>query len=266
MLQAIRKIILPAARSGRAGWRTAAAAGALGVLYALVAGLADRVLLPDVALRTDWRALLQAALWTGAAMAALGAMVGAPEQRALGVLAGALATGLWFTARGAMPLGWGGFVLLWTFIPSVTLGVPLAVLLRLLGGGFGLALRSRRAAASGVAIVLLAGTAGYMARMPQRAVLALRNTQALVRDTLAQPAAAALPMALRSAADFRTAAGTNFALEQYPAATAPDAIGVNVHFDNGYAISCLFGSGSVPPLCQPGLDAFRSAFSSSAAN
>ena len=58
------------------------------MLYALLAGLADRLLLPDVALRTDWQALLQAVLWTGTGMAVLGALVGAPEQRALGVLGG----------------------------------------------------------------------------------------------------------------------------------------------------------------------------------
>lgn len=266
MLQSIRNLISPAAGSGRAWRRTAAASGALGVLYALLAGLADRLLLPDVALRIDLQALTRAVLWTGAAMAVLGALVGAPEQRALGVLGGALASGSWFTARGAMQLGGSGIVLLYTLIPSMTLSVPLAIVVRLLGDGFGLAQRGQRAAASGLAILALAGTAGAWARMPERAVLAVRKSQALVRQTLAQPGSAALPMALRGVPDFRADASTNFVLEQYSAASAPAAIGVNIRFDNGYAISCLFGSGSAPPLCQPGLDAFRGAFNSSSAN
>ena len=266
LLQSIRNLISPAASSSRAWRRTAAAGGALGVLYALLAGLADRLLLPDVALRTDWQALLQAVLWTGTGMAVLGALVGAPEQRALGVLGGALASGSWFTARGAMQLGGSGIVLLYTFIPSITLGVPLAIVLRLLGDGFGPAQRSQRAAASGLAILLLAGAAGAWARMPADAVLAVRKSQALVQQTLAQPGTAALPLALRSIPDFRVAASTNFVLEQYSATTGPAAIGVNIRFDNGYAISCLFVSSSALPLCQPELDAFRGAFTSSAAN
>ena len=264
MLESNRKIFVAARR--RAWWRTAAAGSALGVLYALLAGLADRLLLPDVALRIDWRGLLQAVLWTGAGMAALGALVGAPEQRALGVLAGALATGSWYTARGALQLGGSGIVLLYTLIPSMTLGVPLAIVLRVLGAGFGLAQRSQQAAASGLAILVLAGTAGAWARMPAHAVLAVRKSQALVQQTLAQPGTAALPLALRSIPDFRAAASPGFVLEQYSAVTGPAAIGVNIHFDNGYAISCLFVSGSAPPLCQPGRDAFRGAFNSSSAN
>ena len=55
LLQSIRNLISPAASSSRAWRRTAAAGSALGVLYALLAGLADRLLLPDVALRTDWQ-------------------------------------------------------------------------------------------------------------------------------------------------------------------------------------------------------------------
>jgi hypothetical protein len=230
----------------------------LGVVYALLAGTIDAVVMRDVPIRIDWVGVWVSVIATGVGLAVLGAITGWPADKWRGVVVGAVAFVGWFMLQSFLKLQGAATVFLVFFLPLAVLSLPIAAILRwaiqrhlhIVEQAGPRLLRARA-----VLLLVLVGVgafAGSWSQMPPAAQEAVRTVNRLMQRTLFEPAGAQLPRALEALPDIREHAGVGYGLNQRASISSPTGVDVIVTFDDGYALTCLVEAATSLTQCVEG--------------
>jgi hypothetical protein len=232
----------------------------LGVVYALLAGTIDAVVMRDVPIRIDWIGVWVSVISTGVGLAALGAITGWPADKWRGVVVGAVAFVGWFMLQSFLKLQGAATVFLVFFLPLAVLSLPIAAILRWaiqrhLHNLEQATAGPKRLRAQVVLLLTLLGVgafAGSWSQMPPAAQEAVRTVHRLMQRTLSEPATATLPRAFDAVPNIREHAGVGYGLNQRASVSSPTGVDVIVTFDDGYALTCLVEAATSLTQCVEG--------------
>lgn len=230
----------------------------LGLMYALIAGVIDALLMRDVPIRVDWPRVLNALFTTGLGLAVLGAVTGWPANLWWGIVLGAVTSVAWLLIQSFIQLQGFATLYLLFVLSLIMLCLPITAILRWAierhqhnheqGGP-----HYWRAQLVLLAVVLGVGAfAGSWSQMPPAAQEAVRTVNRLVQRALTQPAEAQWPRAFDSTPELRQHAGVPYGLTQRASVATPDGVEVIVSFDDGYVITCLVDTIIALTECAPG--------------
>ncbi len=232
----------------------------LGVVYALLAGMIDAIVMRDVPIRIDWLGVGVAVISTGVGLAVLGAITGWPADQWRGVVVGAVVFVGWFMLQSFLKLQGAATVFLVFFLPLAVLSLPIAAILRWAVQRHLHNLEHATAGpkllrAQAILLLILLGVgvlAGSWSQMPPAAQEAVRTVNRLMQRTLSEPAGAQLPRAFDALPDIREHAGAAYRLNQRASASSPTGVDVFVTFDDGYVITCSVDAATSLTQCVEG--------------
>ncbi|HKZ69476.1 MAG TPA: hypothetical protein VJ020_05315 [Anaerolineales bacterium] len=235
----------------------------LGSVYALVSQVIDVWVLSDLPMQVDWDRATVIIAVTAVSGSLLGAVTAWPRESWKGVLVGAVTIAVWGLVKAAIELSSAALTLLFlpTFLPLVFLGLPIALLLRLVinwhdsnMNEVGLH-RLRGMVLLLAAVVGVAAFAGSWAQMPAHAQEAVRKVHRGIQFAENNPGKP-LSISLKGAPGVKGHLGLPYVLTQASVDSSTTGVEVNVLFEDGYALSCLIGQVGDTPVCQEGLRVF----------
>ena len=244
---------------------------ALGMLYGLVSGYINSIMLPGVPLRLDTPTVLANTIFSGLGALAAGAITAWPQSSLKGILGGAAAIALFGVVRllisqigDSQNLILTVLVLFPSFLPVVALSLPITALLRLGVNWYDDALshtgrpRLFRLGRLGLGVLALGVFAGSLSQMSPDEQAAVRQVNTLLKSGLAAPSDADLPSPLRAIEGFRAHASQRYTLVgqsqsdvdfTIAGSAAVQTVLVDVLFDNGFHFTCRVGESLAQPFC-----------------
>lgn len=245
---------------------------ALGLLYGLVSGYLNSIVMAGVPLRVDTPAILADAIFAGLGALAAGYITAWPQSSLKGILGGAGAIALFGVVRSLINQAGEAenffravLVLIPSFLPSAAFSLPITALLRLGVNWYGDAMsytgrpRLLRLGRLGLGVLVLGVFAGSFAQMTPDEQAAVRQVNAMLKNGLAASSDVARPSPLQAIDNFHARASQHYTLAGHSqtevdftiaGSAAVQMIAVDVLFDNGFHFTCRVGHSLAQPFCK----------------
>jgi hypothetical protein len=245
----------------------------VGLIYALVSGLINRVALPGVPLYTPSPGLALNILLMMLLGAVMGLITAWPEMNFFGIVLGGLLGGILFILQTILnTLGSESagilvyFTTIYMFLPMIVVTLPVSGLIRwsinsLVPEDPSEPINIKKSILPLVVTLLLAGFVGGLGLFSPQVRADMRQMDALLQTGVKTTAVAALPQPFQSVDGFLDNAHGRYTLEWADGSdlfTGPrpvtdndlDQGTVTIRFENGYTMVCLFIPTARQPVCE----------------